>query len=151
MVQQGELRRQGAVQVGDGGVDAEGVRPCRRANRCPGPLQHAPGGTVEVDGAKEEIQTQARFSHQLRQASLTGVAAEVQLEEAVLGVDVAQGEIGVRIAVGEYVGDAPPVAHDFNRVLESLDGAGPVELGQRPPRQMAEGQEGPDRQDQQGP
>ena len=56
-------------------------------------------------------------------------------------MDVAQGEIGVRIAARENVGDAPLVAHDLDRLLETRYGAGSVELGQRPPRQIAEDQE----------
>ena len=52
MAQEGELQRQGTVQIDDGGVDAESVRPCRRANRRLGPLQHAAGRPVEIDGTE---------------------------------------------------------------------------------------------------
>ena len=96
------------------------------------PLQRGLGKPVKAQHAHPPVERESRFSDDFGQSSGAHAPHEFHLKEPVLGVHVAQGEIGVPFRLRADAGDPVPVADDRNRRVDpgKRDGA----LGPRPGR-----------------
>ena len=109
------------------GIGFEAVDHLRRE-----PFQRSFGEAVEAEYAHPPVERQRRCADDLGRPPGAGAAHELHLEEAVLGVHIAQGEIGVPFARRGDVRDAVAIAQDRYRRIEP--GKRDRSLGLRPRR-----------------
>ena len=88
---------------------------------------------VETIGPHEDVQVACGLAQQLGQPTGAETAVHLHLPEPVLGMDVAEGEIGIRLGGGVNVGYAMTVPYDLDRRRRAHDRDRAVLLGQRPP------------------
>ena len=71
---------------------------------------------VEAEHPQQPIGVEGGCAQHLGEASRADPPVHLHLPQAVLRVDIAEGEEGVLLVSGEHVRDAVPVAHHFHPV-----------------------------------
>ena len=114
------------------GVDPRGIGFEAFDDRRRKPLERGFGKPVKAEYPHPAVDRERRLSDNLGQSPGAHAPHEFHLKEPVLGVHVAQGEIGIPFGLRADARDAVPVADDRNRRADpgERDGA----LGLRPGR-----------------
>ena len=120
--------------MGDAGVDPGGVKVERRQHGLGQVLDLPFRQPIKAKGAHPLVRRKRRRSQDLGQPPGAEAAHGFHLPQTVLGMDEAEGEIGVAAGFGENMGNAGIVAVDLDRLLEDRDLNGAVGFGQRRPQ-----------------
>ena len=120
------------VDLDEPGVDPRGIGPQGFADvrilRVDGILREP----VQIEPAEEPVEAKRPGAEHLRHPPLHRAPQQKHLPEPVLGVGVAESEVGVRVAFGEHVRHVGAVAHDLHLGGEPLHLEPGVVVGQRP-------------------
>ncbi len=95
----------------------------------------APRHPADSHPPHQAVVFQGGLPQHLGQGARGQPPVEVQLPEAVLGLDVAQGEEEVPQVAGVDVGDAPAVAQDLDLLAQAHQPRLPLQLGRASPQQ----------------